>query len=439
MYDFPHKKTSNEIKFKKQLADLEARLHELLELTVAYAQLDFSKKAEVDKSGSPVSLLALSLNMLGEELQFSTYSKANIQAIIDSLSEMLFVLDTKGKILSVNRKTLELLQIADHEVCEKHISEILHNDRAGLQVKANIMSLIDQGALKEVEAAIVSSSGEKIPTLITGTPLTLPSGKLKGFVLSAKDTRDSKVLQNLKDTQSQLIQSGKLAALGEMSSGLAHELNNPLFLIRGFNNRIEIEMEKQGICNETLKDYINEVRESCNRMSDIINHFRDFSRQSPESYSPASLHDILRKAHKWLKAQLDLHSIQLEWDLSSKDPLINCDRNQLEQVFVNLLTNSKDSICQHHPDGGGHICIRTEGIGDYVSVSVKDNGLGVDEKLADKLFDPFFTTKEVGEGTGLGLSISFGIITNHHGEITLSSSSGEGATFTTRLPLAHIN
>ncbi|MFT4552076.1 MAG: two-component system NtrC family sensor kinase [Chlamydiales bacterium] len=429
------KKTSPEATIKDQLSDLEIKLQGLLELTVSYAQLNFSEKAEIDDSGSPISLLGLSLNMLGEEMQFSTYSKENVQAIINSLSEMLFVMDLEGNILSVNKKTLELLQVSKSEICKKHISEILFNDKLELQNKSKIMELLKQNTLKEVEANFNNTSGEIIPAFITGNHLSQPSGELKGFVLSAKDARDSKVLKYLQDTQTQLIQTGKLAALGEMSAGLAHELNNPLFLIRGFNTQIEKEMEKSGLLSESLRDYINEIRVNSQRMADIINHFRDFSRQAPEEHTPSPLHKILKKSHKWFKAQLDLNSIQFDWELSPEKFLISCSETQLEQVFVNLLSNAKDAVNHQYPNEGGHICIRTTRLEESVAIYFIDNGPGIDEKITDKLFDPFFTTKDVGEGTGLGLSISFGIIKNHHGSISHSSQAEKGTTFTILLPL----
>jgi len=255
------------------------------------------------------------------------------------------------------------------------------------------------------------------------------------FVFCGLDTYDfihaySFDVTEIRIKDKQLVQSGKLAALGEMSSGIAHELNNPLHFIKGFNNRIKHKFEEShNLFFDDVSEYIHRIDENCNRMEVIINHFRDFSRQSDNKTEVVPINDTIYKSCTLLNEQLRLRGIKLNFKLAKEEVYINGDKNRLEQVFFNLISNSRDALDNISETKDPEILIRSSIEDNKVRIEFNDNGNGIEEKTLDKIFNPFFTTKDVGKGTGLGLSISHGIIKDHKGQITCESSLGNGTSF----------
>ncbi len=236
--------------------------------------------------------------------------------------------------------------------------------------------------------------------------------------------------EKLKETQEQLIQSSKMTALGELAAGVAHELNQPLTVIKGLS---------QNICKNTdssspLYDKLRLVAEASRKMELVIRHLRIFSRTDGPALSPVDLNRVVRDAYAIVKEILANSSIQVKMSLSDI-PLVLGSANRLEQVVINLVTNARDAMPK-----GGSIDISTgtvkRGPSTLVRMSVRDTGCGISKALIGRIFDPFFTTKDIGKGTGLGLSISYGIIKEHRGEITVESEPCKGTVFHVVLPPA---
>jgi C4-dicarboxylate-specific signal transduction histidine kinase len=238
----------------------------------------------------------------------------------------------------------------------------------------------------------------------------------------------------LKRTQAQLIQSAKLAALGEMSSGVAHEINNPLYIIKGFSKRLMKVLESDSIDSEQALDYLNEIRENSERIIDIIQHFREFSRQSDSKLVKTDICQLIERSYKLYHQELYNHSVMVELDLDKKEVFANIDANRLEQVFINLIGNAKDSIESAHGSSGGTLTTKLVSSGENIKIIFIDNGAGIKESIIDSIFDPFFTTKEQGKGTGLGLSISHQIINELYGTIYCKNNKDIGARFIIELP-----
>jgi two-component system C4-dicarboxylate transport sensor histidine kinase DctB len=239
--------------------------------------------------------------------------------------------------------------------------------------------------------------------------------------------------QELRDKQEQLVQAGKLATLGELTTGVAHELNNPLNNIGLFvGNAIDLlalgRVAKERILRE-LYNAMQQVRKA----TEIISHLRTFGRAAPVSREPVSIHRVIERALSLVQEQLRLRQIEVQLHLGLEDALVMGNGIQLEQVFINLLTNARDAMVDS-PRKAIHIaCTRN---GSALDVVFRDTGPGIPAGLEQRIFDPFFTTKEVGAGTGLGLSITYGIIKEHQGTISVLNRPGEGATFLMQLPLA---
>ena len=239
--------------------------------------------------------------------------------------------------------------------------------------------------------------------------------------------------QELRDKQEQLVQAGKLATLGELTTGVAHELNNPLnnigLLVGNAIDHLELGVADR----EHLLDGLRTAMEQVRKATQIISHLRRFGRVAPVSREIVRVNEVVRRALSLIHEQLRLRQVQVRMELSPEDPAVVGNSIQLEQVFVNLLSNARDALAQS-PRKLIHVASVVAG--GMVRLVFRDTGHGIPPHLEQRVFDPFFTTKEVGKGTGLGLSITYGIVKEHGGSITLTRGEGVGATFAVELPLA---
>jgi C4-dicarboxylate-specific signal transduction histidine kinase len=239
--------------------------------------------------------------------------------------------------------------------------------------------------------------------------------------------------QELRDKQEQLVQAGKLATLGELTTGVAHELNNPLNNIGLFlGNAIDlIELGRRD--EEGVRPELDNAMQQVRKATEIISHLRTFGRAAPVSREPIMVNQVIQRALSLMQEQLRLREIEVDLELCREDPVVVGNPIQLEQVFINLLTNARDAVSDSARKVVQIVCGLES---DSVRVTFSDSGHGIPPGLEQRIFDPFFTTKEVGAGTGLGLSITYGIIQEHEGAIWVENKPGQGATFVVQLPLA---
>jgi len=236
----------------------------------------------------------------------------------------------------------------------------------------------------------------------------------------------------LRDKQEQLVQAGKLATLGELTTGVAHELNNPLNNIGLYLGNILDRLE-MGVCEpEVLKRDLKRSLEQVKKATEIITHLRTFGRAAPASRELVSVNGVVLNAASLLQEQLRLRNIDLSLALSEAEPEVSGNAIQLEQVVMNLLTNARDAVAASSEK---RIHVSTSVVDGQVHIDIEDSGPGVPADLEQRVFDPFFTTKDVGEGTGLGLSIVYGILKDHEGTISIEDSTGGGARFVVRIPV----
>lgn len=267
--------------------------------------------------------------------------------------------------------------------------------------------------------------------------------------------------QKLAETQAKLVQSEKLASIGQLAAGIAHEINNPIGFVRsnlntlsdyvqtyqklnklykkresheGDENNLSVEIQnlekKEDIeyINEDVTELISDAIEGTTRIRDIVQGLQDFSNTNEDGRSSCDINECITSVLKSVINELE-NKASIETNLSAV-PLVSVNQDEINQVLVNILINAGHAI-----DNSGKITICTIARDGHIEISISDNGSGIREEDIGKLFDPFFTTKPVGQGTGLGLSISFGIINDHNGEISVESELGVGTTFTIRLPL----
>lgn len=232
----------------------------------------------------------------------------------------------------------------------------------------------------------------------------------------------------------QLMQSDKLAALGKMAAGIAHEVNNPLAVIGEkagwMRDLLEDEDFQQ---SESLKEYrasVDKIEEHVERARKITHGMLGFARRMEPRCDDVDVGEVLRQTIDLMQNHARINSIAITMDVSADLPVIASDQSQLQQVLLNLLTNAIDAIGSH-----GSIHVTAERSGAVIAIHVRDSGSGIPEHLQRKIFDPFYTTKETGKGTGLGLSVSHSIVEKMGGTISFVSPPGEGTTFTVRLPI----
>ncbi|TMC23216.1 MAG: GHKL domain-containing protein [Chloroflexi bacterium] len=240
--------------------------------------------------------------------------------------------------------------------------------------------------------------------------------------------------QELREKQEQLVQAGKLATLGELTTGVAHELNNPLNNIGLFiGNAIDlIELDLVETEYERILQELSSAMQQVRKATEIISHLRTFGRAASVSRELVSLTQVVQRSLALMREQLRLRQIEVQCHFPEQDVLVMGNGIQLEQVFINLLTNARDALVNATRKV---ITIQCETHGNMVDIQVSDTGPGIPIGLEQRIFDPFFTTKEVGTGTGLGLSITYGIIKEHQGIITVGNHPGKGAVFLVQLPL----
>jgi C4-dicarboxylate-specific signal transduction histidine kinase len=239
--------------------------------------------------------------------------------------------------------------------------------------------------------------------------------------------------RQLREKQEQLIQVGKLATLGELTTGIAHELNNPLNNIGLFVGNAIDEIERDVPDHATLLKGLEQASAQVLKATEIISHLRAFGRTAPTEFDRVDVDEVVERALGLMQEQLRLRQIAVERDLDPGPLVVDGNSIQLEQVFINLLTNARDALADADPKV---ITVVTRRAEDRVVLVFEDSGPGVPGGLEGRVFDPFFTTKDVGAGTGLGLSIAYGIIRDHGGTISLEGGPRRGASFRLELPLA---
>ena len=268
---------------------------------------------------------------------------------------------------------------------------------------------------------ILDKDGNEIPVGLYGA-LLYEDGKEVGSVGIITDQRERKALER------QLLRSEKLASLGKLAAGIAHEINQPLTGVLTFAHLLKRKFQND---EPTRKDLEIIVRETT-RIRGIVQGVLDFARETHMQKEPRRIEQILDQTLEIIIHQQKFFGINLNKEYDDSIPEVVIDSNLMEQVFMNIILNAVDSM-----KGSGTLTVKTRKAYNWVEVDFIDSGYGIPEQILDKIFDPFFTTKDSTEGTGmgLGLAVSYGIVKNHNGDIAVTSKPGSGTTFTVRLPL----
>ncbi len=364
------------------------------------------------------------------------------RAMVDSLPGPAFLCSSTGEMSYVAPQIESLLGYTQEEWLGnegRFWMQLIHSeDRPGIELLLGEPEAAP--ATGQIEIRLQHKNGDY--RWIEGRFTRFTQDNTAGIILDVHERRQNQAqlqayadelgvaYQELQETQQQLVQSAKLATIGELSAGVAHEIDDPLAAIRGLAQVLAGAHQDQA----ELAEPLHQILINTDRMTKIIRHLRRFARQASSERTTVKLNELVEEALILLHAQLDRHQIELIKDYDSDLPPISCVPYQLMQVMVNLITNARDAIlAKERP---GRIVIRTwhSAADGHVHCSIADTGVGIAPENRTNIFAPFFTTKKPGYGTGLGLPISFRIIQEHQGQITFDSQYGTGSTFTILLP-----
>ncbi len=406
-------------------------------------------KIEIN-SGDEIGDLAMSFNRMVGDLKETTISKDYMDNIVSSLADMLIVITPDGRIERVNKAVPGILKYDEEELIGKDVN-ILFSNKEGVPFgKIGRKKLVKEGVLKGREIDFESKDGRQIPVLLSCAAVKDKEDNVISIVCVAKDISERKKMERalqeayakLKETQSHLIQAGKMEAIGRMASGVAHEVKNPLGIVLQSVNYLESELPQM---EERYVEILRIIKDNIKRADNIIRALVDFSRATELKLKPEDINVILQDSLALIKHRVKLESITVIKELEEGLPKILADRGKMEQVFVNIFLNSIYAM-----PNGGKLFIRTYSTqlnkikfrvgrrkrdGDYfepgeraVVVEIEDTGSGIPKERLQKVFDPFFTTKGIGEGAGLGLTVTRNIIDLHKGIINIESEEGKGTS-----------
>jgi len=418
-----------------------------VEATFADGQSHYSEETGVDKDGSikhwivrtsPIHdesgeiVAAMEMNLdiserkqLEEKLELS---EKKYHAIFNNIPNPVFVLDIRS------------LEILD---CNKSVQAVYGLDREHL-IGTCFLNLFERDE-RETMAFRMATTAVLNQVRHVGTDDRLryvdirisPSEYSGQQVLLATISDVTKRLE----AEQQLIQASKMATLGEMATGVAHELNQPLSVIKTASNFFMRKLKKkEPIRDDILLTMSEEIDSHVERATKIINHMRQFGRKSDPNLEPILLNEVLERAFEIFSQQLKVRGIEVNWQTNPDLPRVMGNPSRLEQVIINLLINARDAIeerSDHTPESNipRMIALVTTSNAKTVTLSVCDTGVGVPDPIRGKIFEPFFTTKKVGKGTGLGLSISYSIVKECGGTIDVTGNPGGGSCFNLHFPL----
>ncbi|MDA3788410.1 MAG: PAS domain S-box protein [Desulfobacula sp.] len=357
-------------------------------------------------------------------------SEEKYRSLFNNNPNPIFIIDHQTlEILDINRRVEEEYGYTKTELLGSSFLDI--GDTSDETIKGVLKELAEDKAMLFIKKKHFKK--DKTSFFVNVKVVNTTYSHRDVLIASATDITESV------EKETQLIQAGKLATLGTMAAGMAHEINQPLNVIQICSDLI-LKMIKKGIRipDDELVIMASDIIDNVARAAGVIKHVRDFARQSERDLKKLVINEPINDVFKVLGHQLTVHSINVNLDLDPEIPEIRAEHNRLEQVFINLVTNAIDSMDEKAEKQDAltekNLSIKTYAKEGQVVIEVSDTGIGMTDEVKSKIFEPFFTTKETGKGTGLGTSISFGIIKDYKGTIDIITEYGKGATFIIKFP-----
>ena len=387
--------------------------------------------ARYDHQGKVIGYEGLNVDLTQRKLMEKELKEAYdfMNKIVQSSPNSKMATDLQGNIIIWNRAAEETLGYKAEEVIGKmNIDKIYPEDMA-----RKVMQMLRSneyggvGRLNAYPMVYVRRDGEVVEGTLSAAIIYDANGNEIATVGSFVDLRDRLEMERaLRRTQEQLLQSEKLAAMGRLTSQIAHELNNPLYGIMNTLELLKTEVSPQSKRRKILEMALSETE----RLSDLLRKMLSFSKPDQEQRQPIDINTIIDEILLLHEKQLRENDIKIVSTFAEGLGRVNASKNQLRQVFLNIVANARDAMAK-----GGTLTVITGSDGETVSIKITDTGTGIKEEHMDKIFDSFFTTKGEVKGVGLGLSVCYGFIKDHGGDIVVKSRVGIGTTFVITLPV----
>jgi PAS domain S-box-containing protein len=378
-------------------------------------------KTVIEKARDEIAQLNVNLErMVESRTRELAASEAKYRRIFENSKDMLFICDGEGAIVDMNPSGMQILGYPrKEEVTGLHLFRDVFAKPADAQAVRT--TLDEKGFVKDLEITFRTSSREESMVLFSATTRQ-DGGRSAGFEGIVKD------ITSRKQIELQLLQADKLASLGQLSAGIAHEINNPLGLVLGYTRLILKETAPEAQFYNDLR-VVEKHALNCKK---IVENLLRFSRATSTTKTRANLNNLLQEVIAVVETKFALEKVQVVTRLTPDLPYTMADPDKMNQVFMNILMNARQSM-----DGAGVITVSSgwDREARRISISFQDTGCGIAPEILHKIFDPFFTTKPIGMGTGLGLAVSYGIVKDHEGEIKVASAPGRGSTFVVDLPV----
>jgi histidine kinase len=358
-------------------------------------------------------------------------SERTYSTIFDNIPVAVFELNAKTlEVCNCNRKMSQLYGYCKGEVIGKPFAQLFAHDHSGMHID----DMLHQKRISQ--STHVDKDGKEFFVSIDVSRTHLNGDEIILAVVTDVTDRIR--------AEQQVIQSSKMATLGEMAAGVAHELNQPLAVLKMVANYFARKSKRNECLDaDELRHMTDKIVNNVDRATKIIEHMREFGRKPNLESVTVQVNAVLQRACDFFSEQLKIRDILINWELDADQPPVLADPNRLEQVFINLLVNARDAIedkcsAKECTQGDRIITLRTRSNARHVVAEVIDTGPGIPKDVVARIFEPFFSTKEVGRGTGLGLSICYDIVTDYDGTIHVFSKPGGGARFVVSLPIADL-
>ncbi len=353
---------------------------------------------------------------VGERTREIEETKQYLENLLENANDVIYTLDSEQCFTYVNSKILSW-GYAKEDLLGRPYLALLSKRHRGRRLK----STLDIGVKQVYEVEVLTKSGEPRSVMVSVSPLHGVDGEILGVLGIARDMTETKKLEQ------QIRNSEKLASVGKLAAGVAHEINNPL---GGILNCL-YNMRKGTLSPARQEEYLASMEDGLRRVQRIVRQLLDFSQQHNPELALADINQVVNRVLLLTDHLFVPHRVQLGTELAPDLPEIMIDRHMMEQVLMNLVLNAIQAM-----RSGGVLTISTVVENAHCLIRVRDSGCGISSSVLPRIFDPFFTTKNEGEGTGLGLSVSLGIVERHGGRIMVESEVGKGTTFTVSIPLS---
>jgi PAS domain S-box-containing protein len=351
-----------------------------------------------------------------------------IDKVVQSSVSGIMAADRKGEIILMNKAAEDLFGYSARDANRVNIEDFYPPGVAReIMRKLRDENIGEKGKLSSTQVNIITREGVEIPVEMTAA-IIYEEGREAATAAIFNDLREKQAVQKkLEEAESQLFQSEKLASLGRLAAGVAHEINNPLTSILLYGNLMKEKLEP----DHPLYNNLSYVLEDAERCKDIVKNLLAYSRQTRPAKDVFFLNNLVGESLRLIRDQKLFMNVKIVKNLDDYQILVNADKNQLCQVLINLIINAFDAM-----EGSGTLTITTyrDRKAGKAYIEISDTGGGIPPENLTKIFDPFFTTKEVGKGTGLGLSMAYGIMEENHGRISIKSTGPEGTTILLELP-----